>query len=153
MAYDARFMRSVRTFIAPMVLLAVLGAACTGEQEPSDPATSDTPTDVVPSAVGTTKGKYVYDNAGLNARMELTADGGTLTVTNKTGRGIDEPGFYLLDARDGAQIDGKVAAASPVANGQTEEFDVTFAKPIETQNIGLVILVIGDDNYGAFVNE
>jgi hypothetical protein len=40
--------------------------------------------------------------------------------------------------------------AAPVPAGQTATFDAAF-EGVEVRNIGLLILLFGRDNYGAFV--
>lgn len=95
---------------------------------------------------------YHYANAGLSATLQLEGDKGTLTIQNATGRELSPPGFYILDARDGKRIDGTVDAPGPVPDGQTGTFHVSFSG-LEDKNIGLVVLMIGPDNYGAFVRQ
>ena len=95
---------------------------------------------------------YVYQNAGLTATLDLDAGNGTLQIQNDTGRELAAPSFYLLDARDGHRVPGTVRGGEPTANGKTSEFDVTFSG-LDARNIGLAVLVIGHDNYGAFVRQ
>lgn len=143
------------------VLGIALGAgACTGSDEPpagaSGPgATAGTgttgasgPTGNIVVPPGSTVYRYV--NAGLTATLDLDAD--TLEIQNQTGAAVAKPGFYVLDARDGSQIDGRVLDSASVPAGQTATFDVAL-EGIEPRNIGLVILLIGQDNLGAFVQQ
>jgi hypothetical protein len=95
---------------------------------------------------------YVYQNAGLTATLDLEAGGGTLEIANETGRELAVPRFYLLDARDGRRVDGVVERATSTPDGTTSSFDVTFSG-LEVRNIGLAVLLIGQDNYGAFVRR
>lgn len=101
-------------------------------------------------------GLYRYANAGLVATLTLKGTSsrltGTLEIQNGTGRALPEPAFYVLDARDGHRIDGKVSALTGVADGQTKTFEVTF-DGLELKNLGLVVLLMGRDNYGAFVQQ
>jgi hypothetical protein len=151
--------RPMRT--APRVVaafaLAVALTACTGRggsggerrssAEPS-PLPSASQTFVAPPGASL----YVYSNAGLLATMELRGDRGTLKIQNQTGRALPAPGFYLLAATDGHRVPGTVTGAAPVPSGATASFPVSFAG-LRDQDIGLVILVVGHDNYGAFVRH
>jgi hypothetical protein len=142
--------------VVPLAALALGAAACSGSsaspQTSARTATAAATESTSSVPVGTHPGVYEYQNAGLTVHMNIARDGGTMQVVNKTGRDLPKPGFYLLDARDGSQIDGKVDSSAPVPDGGTKQFHVTFAKPIDDSNIGLVILTMGPDNYGAFVN-
>ena len=93
---------------------------------------------------------YRYVNAGLVATLDL--DAGTLEIRNETGRDLPKPGFYVLDARDGTQVDGQVQAPEPIPAGETATFDVVL-DAIERKNIGLIVLLMGQDNLGAFVQQ
>jgi hypothetical protein len=146
-------MRPFARFAVPVVALVAL-AACTGDggDGVSPTPRSSSPTPVVTASLPAGQGVYVYENAGLTATLELDAGGGTLEIRNDTGRELAAPSFYLLDARDGRRVPGTVEDAEPTADGQTASFDVTFSG-LEVKNIGLAVLLIGSDNYGAFVAQ
>jgi hypothetical protein len=97
------------------------------------------------------KGAYTYENAGLNAEMKFEGNTGTLSIKNDTGHDLGKPDFYLLDARTGQEVDGKVDAAAAIPDGQTKDFKVEYPPTLEDQNIGMVFLLLGGDNYGGFV--
>ncbi|HSD49635.1 MAG TPA: hypothetical protein VLE71_07385 [Actinomycetota bacterium] len=118
------------------------GTAGTGATAPSGP----TGTISVPPGSSV----YRYVNAGLQAVLDLDTD--TLEIRNETGSDLARPGFYVLDARDGTQIDGQVVDPAAVPAGETATFDVTL-DGIELRNIGLVVLLMGPDNLGAFVQQ
>lgn len=148
-------MKSIGRFV-PLVLavaLALAGAACTGGdgdggEKPSGGQGGGTPTGTLTGPTGV--GVYRYVNAGLTATLDLET--GTLEIENKTGRDLAEPDFYVLDARDGTQTDGKVDAPTDVPSGETKTFDVSL-NGIAVKDIGLAVLLIGPDNYGAFVPQ
>ncbi len=121
------------------------GGGATGETGGSG-ATGVTGTISVPPGSSV----YRYANAGLVAILDL--DTHTLEVQNGTGRELARPAFYVLDARDGKQIDGEVQASAVVPDGRTATFDVVLTG-IEPRDIGLVVLLMGKDNYGAFVQQ
>ncbi|HEX2425354.1 MAG TPA: hypothetical protein VHM47_05670 [Actinomycetota bacterium] len=148
-------MTGIRRFVAPMLVFGVLGAACTGGGKTPAASgtarpTTSTPTPVVP--VSAEPGVFVYQNAGLTATLHLTGDTGTLEIANETGRELAPPGFYLLDARDGRRVDGTVTDAKPTPNDATTTFDVRFSG-LQVWNVGLAVLVMGSDNFGAFVRQ
>lgn len=143
-------------FVSGLALLALLAAGCSGSKTgeggrsggPSK--ASETPTAVFTGPPGSVV--YRYANAGLVATLVLEGQGGTLEIDNGTGRELPKPGFYILDARDGHRIDGSVEDAAPVPDGDKKEFAVSFTR-IEDKNIGLVVLLMGPDNYGGFVKQ
>jgi hypothetical protein len=146
-------------FIALALALAAMLAACTDDgdgAEPTGPGTGGTgPTtgSVGPAPVTTgpaAHGTYEYVNAGLRVVIEIDGTEGTMEVENGTGRELESPDFYILDARDGTEIEGEVADPAPTPAGETATFDISF-EGIEVRNIGLLVLLFGTDNYGAFV--
>ena len=136
---------------AVSVLLASLAVACTGGG--THGATPRTPTATVsPTSVGAGQnatGDYAYRNAGVTATLHLSGTAGTLEIVNKSDMTLAPPGFYLLDARDGHRVDGTVDGPTPTASGATSTFQVSFSG-IEVKNIGMAVLTVGDENFGAF---
>jgi hypothetical protein len=139
-----------------VALLAVLAAAlvgsCTGGGNPQPTATTTavvpTPAETFTGAPGTAV--YSYANEGLLVTVRLDGSVGTLEVENDTDSDLEAPDVYVLDASDGHEIDGDVLASAPVAAGQTATFDVSIDR-IGVDDIGLLVLLFGADNYGAFV--
>jgi hypothetical protein len=82
--------------------------------------------------------------------IEIDGTQGTMEVDNGTDRELPEPDFYILDARDGHEIEGEVTSPAPVAAGGSETFAVSF-EGIEVAEIGAIALLFGADNYGLFV--
>jgi hypothetical protein len=137
-------MRTLRA-ITPALLLALLhsGAACTNSN--GEPTVSPSPSlEVAPGA-------YVYRAKGIEATFELRGEAGTLSVSNTTGSTLDDPGLYLLDARDGSRADAEVTDPAPVPDGQTSEFEVTIPGAPKAKHVGLIVLLAGDADFGAFV--
>jgi len=95
---------------------------------------------------------YRYMNPGLVATMSLDGDSGTLAIENDTVRDLPPPGFYILDARNGDRVNGQVKGATSIPNRETKTFRVSFGG-LSIKDIGLVILLIGHDNYGAFARQ
>jgi hypothetical protein len=123
---------------------ATAGTGATGPTGPTGPTPVETFTGPPGTAV------YSYANAGLKVTLRIDGNEGVLEVENGTGRDLPGPAFYILDARDGSRIDGGVSEPSAIPDGETAAFDVSF-EGIEIRNIGLVFLLLGEDNYGAFV--
>jgi hypothetical protein len=95
---------------------------------------------------------YRYANPGLVGTMRLDGDSGTLTIENDTGAELPSPGFYILDAGTGDRVIGEVKDPTVIPIGETRTFSVSFSG-LGIKDIGLVILVIGHDNYGAFARQ
>jgi hypothetical protein len=146
-------MRPPRYFVVPLVLVALLLSACTGDSPPKQSTTPQTGTgSPQPTQTFQPKpGQYTYENAGVIAILKYAPDKSTLTITNHTGAEIPAPGIYMLDARDGHRIAGTVENTAPVPTASSQDFSVTFASQTEQANVGLMILLIGHANYGAFV--
>jgi hypothetical protein len=152
-----RPMQPTGRFAALSIVLAL--AACTGSGGPQATSPSGgpgstsgppTPTESFSGPPGTALYRYV--NAGLTATMQLDGNTGTLEIDNATGRELAMPSFYILDARDGTRIEGTVDGATTVPDGQTDTFDVSYGG-LDIKNIGLLVLLMGHDNYGAFVRQ
>jgi len=147
--------RSSIRFVVPAVLACLLLGACTKDTPP--PKNSSTGSSSSSSSTGSTTptpshpGDYTYENAGVIADVRYTPPKSTLTVTNHTGAEIPAPGIYMLDARDGHRIAGTVENSTPVPAASSKDFTLTFAQQEDQNNVGLMILLIGHANYGAFV--
>lgn len=155
-----RPMKPTGRFAALALVLAVLLGACTsrggdgGNHTASASGSAgggtESPTGSFSGPPGTAL--YAYSNAGLTATMHLEGNTGTLEVHNGTGRELPKPSFYILDARDGHQVDGQVDGATSIPDGETRTFDVSYSG-LDLKNIGLLVLLMGRDNYGAFVRQ
>jgi hypothetical protein len=154
-------MKTTGRLVALALALALASTACTSEEDPeggptgasggtagTGPSAPTGPTAPVSVPPGSTVYRYV--NAGLQAILDL--DAATLEIRNETGSDLAKPDFYVLDARDGTQIDGQVVDPAGIPAGETETFQVAL-DGIELRNIGLVVLLMGQDNLGAFVQQ
>ena len=136
-----------------VVLLAAITVACHGGGSSSStvPPTGSRPVTVTPSMqVSFTPGSFKYVNSGLTVTLQLTNNTGTMVVQNKTGHGLDKPDLYVEDGTDGHRIDGRVIGAAPIADGETKTFQVQFPPLVSPKEIGLVLLLFGTLNFGAF---
>jgi hypothetical protein len=147
-------MKPTRVLLPAFLALAVLLAACDGRGEPST-SPSKTTSAIVPTPAETFTGApgtatYEYANEGLVVTVQLDGSDGTLDVKNNSSNDLDAPGLYVLDAVDGREVDGTVLDASPVAAGGNASFGVRL-DDLTVDDIGLLVLLFGADNYGAFV--
>ena len=145
-------MPTLRRFVAPVGLLLLLGAGCTGDGSSvfstGTPSSSQTATETVPHSF--TPGQFRYANAGLVVTLKLQGNTGTMNVDNGSGFALGQPDLYVLDGLTGKHIDGNVVDAQPIDDGATASFQVQFPPEVTPKSLGLVILLFGSDNYGAF---
>jgi len=142
-----------------IVVAGTVAASCTStDEEPRASGTTGSGSGsetVTPEATATGPpgtAVYRYANPGLLATMSLDGDSGTLAIENDTGRELPPPGFYILDARTGDRVGGEVKDPTSIPNGETKTFKISFGG-LAIKDIGLVILLVGHDNYGAFARQ
>jgi hypothetical protein len=153
-------MKTTGRVLALALLLSLAAAACTsdggdggGTTAGGTAGTGSTGGEVGPTPVvsgSATSGTYEYQNAGLHVTIRIEGTAGTMEVDNGSGHQLEDPAFYILDARDGTEIDGVVTSPAPVPDGQTATFDISF-EGIEVGGIGAIALLFGADNFGLFV--
>ena len=141
--------------VVVLLLLAIALGACTGDDGDTTAPSGPSPTSDVPTPAQTFTGApgtavFEYANEGLLVTLELDGSEGTLEVDNGSANDLDAPGVYVKDAVDGHEIGGEVLASAPVAAGERATFDVTL-DGITVDDIGLLVLLFGEDDYGAFV--
>ena len=152
-----RSMKPTGRLVALLCLAIALGA-CTGDDAGGNGSTASTgpsTTSQVPTPAQTFTGApgtatYEYANEGLLVTLDLNGSNGTLAVENDSEHDLDPPGLYVEDAVDGHEIDVQVVDSAPVAAGEQASFDVKL-DGITVDDIGLLVLLFGADNYGAFV--
>jgi hypothetical protein len=126
-------------------------AACTSSRDPGAGPRSEGSQSTSPPPVTRTDSYVFTDAAGIEARIWLKGETALLTVRNESGVELPEPGVYVLDARDGARIEWRVINAAPIADGESVEFRVEREPEPEAKHIGLVVLLLGGEDLGAFV--
>jgi len=146
-------MKTTGRLVVLSVAATLLAGACTGANgkesaSPSSTSPSAPPTIVAPPGTAV----YLYANTGLVATLQLKGDRGTLSIQNQTGHDLPPPSFYLLAGTDGHRVEGSVQGATDVPDGKTMSFKVSFTG-LDPKNIGLAVLLMGQDNYGAFVRQ
>ncbi|HET6714812.1 MAG TPA: hypothetical protein VFI59_14015 [Actinomycetota bacterium] len=131
-----------------LALLTLSLAACTEDGDP--PAGAEESPQTSPPPVTSTDSYVFTDAAGIEARLTIDGEGAMLTVENDTGAALPRPGVYVLDARDGARVDWIVVDPASAPEGESE-WQVERAAVPEPKHIGLVVLLFGGEDYGAFV--
>ncbi len=147
-------MKPTGRFVALVIGSAVLVAGCTSDgEEPNGTAPTGPTADTGPTPAQTfTPGQavYTYANAGLRVTLDVEGTEGTLEVDNGTENELGRPDLYVLDAVDGHEIGLDVAGSEAIPAGDISAFDVDLGD-VDLDRIGLLILLLGRDNYGAFV--
>lgn len=142
----------MRRWLILIAVVALAASACKSKAEPSSPPDKGSNSGS-PEPVEVAPGGYAYSNYGVTATLEPDGDAWKLKVSNKTGEGQGKPGIYALDARDGKRVDGAVEGAVSLGDGQSKEFTVSFGPGFDKNNVGLMILLLGGENWGAFAAE
>lgn len=149
-------MKPIGRSVTLVVVAAALVAGCTDQGGDATGPTGEIETTAVPTPAETFTGapgtaEFTYVFGGLVVTVELEGNTGTIVVDNGTEREVGAPGVYVLDSLDGHEIGGEVSAAGPVAPGERETFDLAVEGITNAEDIGLLVLLLGADNYGAFV--
>jgi hypothetical protein len=140
--------------VATAVAIAVLLGACdrSGGAETPASTTSTTPSpDTSPSPTFSSEGYLYTSKEGIEALATFDGAGGTLEVENRSGGELAAPGLYLLDAATGAVVDAEVSPSRAVPDGEAHKYRVRLSRAMPPGSIGLAVLLIGDDDHGAFL--
>jgi hypothetical protein len=149
-AYHAASVSTPRRFVASVFLVAVFASACTSGGDGDTTPTPETPTSLPPTGpVRFQLGEYRYEFGGVVASLSFDGSSATLEVKNASGSALDPPSLYVIDAT-GVRHDGTVDAGVEIPDGDSATFEVSFPEEVKPKAIGLVILLFGDSNYGAF---
>ena len=150
-------MKPIGRSVAFALVSLVAFAACTGDDEPAATASTgaETSTSSVPTPAETLTGApgtatYTYALEGLTVTVEFDGSEGTMLVENDSEHDLDAPGLYALDAADGHEVEGQVLESAPVPAGGSATFEVAL-DGVGVDDIGLLVLLFGADNYGSFV--
>jgi hypothetical protein len=157
-AYHARSVSPRRLFTLALVTLASLAAACTSDDPPaSSPGTSPTASEptgsplptVDPGAVKFEDGVFRYSFNGVSAELRWRGGDGELRVQNGSDRELGEPGLYAV-TQDQREVRGEVAGTEPIPAGDEASFAISFPPNVSYDETGFVVLLFGDENWGAF---
>lgn len=144
-------MSSHRRILPLLCLATALAVACTKGGEGASPsASSPTPSSPAPTGpVHFQPGEYRYSFGGVSASLSFDGNDATLEVKNASGADLDPPALYVVQGT-GERADGTVTDSAAIPDGASATFQVTFPDTVTPKSIGLVILLFGDSNYGAF---
>ena len=135
-----------------LVALAVVAVACTAGSStataPSAPVGGSPPPSVNVQAT-IVPGVWTYDLRGLKASFTWKEGGQpTLDVKNASGAEVGAPAIYVV-TQEQKHVDGSIDGAQPIADGGSATYAVTFPSDFQRDDVGLVVLELGDENYGA----
>jgi hypothetical protein len=137
-----------------VALLALFGAACTGDDGPT-PSTQTSASESVRSVpskdIGDTvfvPGEFSYEYLGVKATLSWAGSSAELRVDNGGDTELGRPGLYAV-TNDQREVPAELPGAAPVPPGGSATFDVTFPRGVTLEQTGLVVLLFGDQNWGA----
>ena len=150
-------LRRVPTLL--LIVVSLTAAACTGGDSPSPSpsesgaAPSDDGGTPLPTrdqgAVEFEPGVFRYAFNSVSAELRWQGGEGELTVDNGSDRELGEPGLYAVTS-DQREVPGEVTGTAPVAPGASETFTISFPDDVAFEETGFVVLLFGDENWGAF---
>ena len=151
---------SLRRLSTLLVITSVLATtACTGGDDPSPTPTGPgaSPTEdggsplptTDPGAVRFEPGVFRYSFDSVSAELRWQGGEGELTVDNGSDRELGEPGLYAVTS-DQREVPAEVDGTAPVAAGASETFSFSFPADVTFEETGLVVLLFGDETWGAF---
>jgi hypothetical protein len=152
LAYHAASMHTRRlpAVLVPLALIAA--AACTNgsstdasvppTSSASAPPTATTDVSIVP-------GEWTYEYLGVKASFDWKeGTPATLHVKNGSSNPVGAPDVYIV-TKDQRHVDGKAGGAAPLDPGQSGDYTVTFPDGLTANDLGLVVLTLGNVNWGA----
>jgi hypothetical protein len=133
-----------------VAVLAVAAVACTGDTTSTDTTAPSSPSPLPTTNLQVTivPGVWTYDLRGLKASFTWKDTPPTLTVKNGTGGEVGAPAIYVV-TQDQKRIDGSLDGSVALADGAQGEYTVTFPSDLQRDDVGLVVLELGDENWGA----
>jgi hypothetical protein len=138
----------IRTLLVGALLMAAV--ACTGGSSSTQTSAPDSasPLPTVNIDAKIVPGEWTYELRGLKATFTWKEGPATLTVKNGSGADVGAPAVYVV-TQDQKRVDGSVDGSEPLANGAEGQYTVTFPTALERADVGLVVLELGDENWGA----
>jgi hypothetical protein len=141
-----------RSIVLAAAALSVFAAACTGGGTTSTGTTTTEPTappTVDQGDVAFAPGEFVYQLHGVKAELTWNGGSGELTITNNSGGQLGAPALYAV-THEGQRVDATVQGAAPMSDGDGATLKVTFPSTLKPADMGIIALVFGDQNWGAF---
>ena len=152
LAYHAASMRprSLLALLATLVLVAAV--ACTNGSSSGTPPSSATSATAPPTGttdVSIVPGEWTYEYLGVKASFDWKAGSpAMLHVKNGSDNQVGAPEVYIV-TKDQRHVDGKADGSAPLDPGQSGDYTVTFPDGLTADDLGLVVLTLGDVNWGA----
>ncbi len=148
-------MRVRARLLAVFALALAMGlAGCTGHGSsdtstaPTTPSEAPLPT-VDVGQVAFVPGKFAYSYLGVDATLDWSGGKGTLDVHNGSPSELGEPGLYAVTA-ERPRVSGTVTDAAPIPAGASAKLAITFPSDLSPDAVGMIALLFGDENWGAF---
>jgi hypothetical protein len=145
----------MRARCLPVLLVPIaLGAAvaCTNSGSSDTTATSASPVSAPPTdttEVSIVPGEWTYEYLGVKATFDWKEGApATLHVKNGSEKPVGAPAVYIV-TKDQRHVDGKADGSSPLDPGQSGDYPVTFPGGLTPTDLGLVVLTLGDVDWGA----
>jgi hypothetical protein len=137
---------------ALLTCLSLATVACTNGGS-SDVAGVTTPAESPPPTnnvdVSLVPGEWTYEYLGVKAFFQWKEGSpATLTVKNGSDQPVGAPEVYIV-TKDQRHVDGKADGSAPLDPGQSGDYTVTFPGGLTPNDLGLVVLTLGDVNWGA----
>ncbi len=143
--------RSLPALLVPLALIAAV--ACTNGGSSGDtPGTSAASVSAPPTGttnVSLVPGEWTYEYLGVKATFDWKeGTPATLHVKNGSDNQVGAPDVYIV-TKDQHHVDGKAAGAAALDPGQSGDYTITFPDGLTVNDLGLVVLTLGDVNWGA----
>jgi hypothetical protein len=138
------------------VLVAFVSSACTGDDIPTtdpprqlqDGASVEPPPSSDPGDTAFVPGEFSYAYLGVTVTLSWKGQYGKLEVENAGDRELGQPGLYAV-TNDQREVDARLRHAGSIPAGDSATFDVVFPQSVTLDQTGFVVLLFGDQNWGA----
>jgi hypothetical protein len=143
-----------RSLLAAALLTCLsLGVVACTNPSSSDGTAATTPADSPPPTnnvdVSLVPGEWTYEYLGVKATFQWKEGApATLTVKNGSDQPVGAPEVYIV-TKDQRHVNGKADGSAPLDPGQSGDYTVTFPGGLTPNDLGLVVLTLGDVNWGA----
>jgi hypothetical protein len=142
--------RRLPALLAPFVLVGAL--ACTNGSSTDSAGTPTAPASAPPTTttdVTIVPGEWTYEYLGVKATFDWKEGSApTLHVKNGSDNLVGAPAVYIV-TKDQRHVDGKAANAAALDPGQGGDYTITFPEGLSVNDLGLVVLTLGDVDWGA----
>jgi hypothetical protein len=142
--------RSLSVLLVPLAL--VTAVACTNNRTTDTGAPSTVSASAPPTTttdVSIVPGEWTYEYLGVKATFDWKEGSApTLHVKNGSDNQVGAPDVYIV-TKDQRHVDGKAAGAAALDPGQSGDYTITFPEGLTVNDLGLVVLTLGDVNWGA----